>query len=152
MKLIRIIAGGVAGALAWFSGITVIFGPVQAILADPAQQSAKFLAAFAEPPLPRMAEGPEVLLAGLFVVALIHASVYAWLEGKLAGNVLGRGLAFGLVAWALMGPWFEFYLPWNVMREPLPLVLLELFCWLVVQLLVGIAIASAFRLLRERAT
>ena len=33
-----------------------------------------------------------------------------------------------------MVPWFEFYLPWNVMREPAPLVLLEMACWLGVRL------------------
>jgi hypothetical protein len=91
-----------------------------------------------------------VLFAGLLAVALIHSIVYAWLHGKLTGNVLRRGLTFGVVAWALMAPWFEFYLPWNVMREPFALVLLELLCWLAVQLLVGVAIASVFRLLRKR--
>jgi hypothetical protein len=41
-----------------------------------------------------------------------------------------------------MVPWFEFYLPWNVMLEPMPLVLLEVLCWLIVQLLVGLALAG----------
>lgn len=48
-----------------------------------------------------------------------------------------------------MAPWFEFYLPWNVLREPAPLVVLELACWLGVMLLVGTAIAGVDAVLRS---
>lgn len=142
MKFIRTIAGGIAGAVAWWIGIAFVFGTAQSILADPARQSAKFLGAFSTEPLPRMAESSAVLPVGLLVIATIHAMVYAWLEPRLSGNTLRKGLTFGVVAWALMVPWFEFYLPWNVMLEPMPLVLLEVLCWLIVQLLVGLALAG----------
>ena len=39
-------------------------------------------------------------------------------------------------------PWFEFYLPFNVMREPLPLVALELVCWFLVLQLVGTTVGG----------
>jgi hypothetical protein len=97
-----------------------------------------------EPPLPRMAEQPEALAIGLLLIGLTHACVYAWLHSKLGATVLKRGLSFGLVAWALMVPWFEFYLPWNVMREPFGLVLLEGLCWLIVLLGVGLSISLVF--------
>lgn len=42
-------------------------------------------------------------------------------------------------------PWFEYYLPWNVMLEPTPLVLLELVCWLAVMLANGLALAFVYR-------
>ncbi|MGH7544060.1 MAG: hypothetical protein ACREK7_08975 [Gemmatimonadota bacterium] len=139
--LLRILATGVAAAAAWWVGVLVVFGPAQAILADPDRQSTKFLSAFTEPPLPRMAERPEILPLGLVLVGLIYACTYERLGKRLPGTRIHRGLTFGLVTWALMVPWFEFYLPWNVMREPLPLVLLETLCWLVVLLGVGVAIA-----------
>lgn len=141
MGALRIVAGGFAAAVAWFAGIVVVFGPAQIILADPDRQSAKFLAAFNEPPLPRMVEQPAALAVGLLVVGLAHAGTYAWLSPRLPGSISRKGVAFGLIAWALMVPWFELYLPWNVMREPLPLVLLEAVCWLVVLLGVGLATA-----------
>jgi hypothetical protein len=49
----------------------------------------------------------------------------------------------------MMALWFEFYLPWNVLHEPAPLVALELVLWLGVMLLVGIAIAGVEVMLRR---
>ena len=43
-----------------------------------------------------------------------------------------------------MVPWFEFYLPWNVMREPFDLVLVEAVCWLVVLLAVGLSMGLVY--------
>lgn len=43
-----------------------------------------------------------------------------------------------------MVPWFEFYLPWNVMHEPATLVLLEAALWLAVLLTVGLAVAGSY--------
>lgn len=139
MRALRILASSIAAAIAWWVGLLVVFGPAQIILADPDRQSAKFLSVFAQPPLPRMAERVEILPLGLLLVGTIYACTYEWLGARLSGPPLRKGLAFGLIAWALMVPWFEFYLPWNVMREPLPLVLLEALCWLLVLLGVGFA-------------
>lgn len=140
----RVILAGVAAAVAWWLGMLLFFGPAQAILASPRFQSAKFLGAFGGSPPPRMAESPLVLPLGLLVIGLVFAGVYAWLAPRLPGGRLRRGAAFGLVAWLLMVPWFEFYLPWNVMREPFPLVLLEMACWFGVMQLVGVAVALAY--------
>jgi hypothetical protein len=134
---------GVAAAAAWCAGIAFVFGPFQRILANPQQQSAKFLAAFSEAPLPRVADSAAILPLGLLGVGIIYATAFTWLAPKLSGPAWKRGLSFGLLSWALMVPWFEFYLPWNVMREPFALVLLEAFCWLIVLLGVGLATATA---------
>ena len=141
---IRILACGATAAFTWWAGLVFVFGPAQRLLADPARQSEKFLAAFMEPPYPRMAEQPEALLIGLLLIGLIHASVYAWLHPRLGATALRRGARFGLIAWALMVPWFEFYLPWNVMREPFDLVLVEAVCWLVVLLAVGLSMGLVY--------
>lgn len=141
MRAVRVLAAGAAAAFAWWLGLVLVFGPAQALLADPQRQSAKFLAAFSEPPLPRMAEEPVVLPIGLLVIGAVHALAYRWVGRRLPGPPWRRGLAFGALAWALMVPWFEFYLPWNVMREPMPLVLLEAFCWFLVLLGVGVTTA-----------
>jgi hypothetical protein len=138
----RSLAGGLTGAIAWILGMLAFFGPAQRVLTNPELQSGKFLQVFgALEPLPRMVAAPWVVPVGLLVIATIHSFVYRFLEPALRGRPVARGLQFGLVAWALMVPWFEFYLPWNVMHEPAPLVLLEAVCWLAVQLLVGVVIA-----------
>lgn len=48
-----------------------------------------------------------------------------------------------------MVPWFEFYLPWNVLREPASLVALEMLCWAGGMLLVGVTIAGVESALRH---
>lgn len=152
MKLLRIVAAGVAGGLAWLLGITVFFGPAQAILADPTLQSAKFLRVFTEiEPLPRAATVPWLLFLALPIIGVIHATVFAVLRDGLPGRGWRKGVTFGLVAWALMVPWFEFYLPYNVMHEPFLLVLLEALLWALVLQLVGIAIALVYGALGREA-
>lgn len=146
MAIARGVVAGLAGGLAWLLGLTIFFGPAQGILADPDRQSEKFLRVFSEiEPLPRTLD-ITVLVVGLLLIGTIHGMVYAFLGDRLHGSVIRRGVTFGLIAWALMTPWFEFYLPWNVMHEPMPLVLLETFLWLLVQLLVGITIATVYAL------
>ena len=141
---LRILRAGLAGAVAWWVGLNYIFGPAQAILAHPQMQSAKMNAIFTMDPPPRIVEEPWQLPLALLVIALIQAAVFAYLRPALPQRLAARGLAFGAVAWALFTPWFEFYLPWNVMLEPAPLVLLEFLCWAGVMALVGLAISFAF--------
>jgi hypothetical protein len=147
LETARILVSGIVAAIAWAVGTVIAFGPAQRFLADPERQSAKFLSVLTEEPLPRATENPEVLVYGLLIVGLIHACVYAWLDSRLSGGVVRKGFSFGLIAWALMVPWFEFYLPWNVMHEPLPLVLLEGFCWLIVLIGVGLSLSSVYGIL-----
>jgi hypothetical protein len=135
---------GVAGAIAWWVGMQLFFGAAQAILANPALQSAKLDAIYAMSPPPRIAVDPWLLPAGMFVTALFQAAAFAFVRRGLPAGLIARGLAFGAVAWALFTPWFEFYLPWNLMLEPTLLVLLEMLCWAGIMLLVGVAISLAF--------
>src|SRR5262245_43361002 len=124
-----VLLAGIAGGVAWILAMLAFLGPAQAVLVDPARQSAKFLKVFGEiEPLPKVADQPWILPVGLLVIATIHAAVYGCIREGLQGGKLRRGLKFGFVAWALMAPWFEFYLPWNVMHEPPLLVALELLC------------------------
>ena len=146
------IIAGIAGGVAWIVGMVVFFGPAQAILADPALQSEKFYGVMADPVHPpRMVEDFWIVPAGLMVLGFIYAIVFKIIEKGLPGRTpTARGMAFGVAAWALAFTWFEFYLPWNVMREPAALVALELVCWLGVMLAVGLSIAWADHLTRPR--
>ncbi|MFP3943564.1 MAG: hypothetical protein ACLFWF_06715 [Alphaproteobacteria bacterium] len=142
----RALLAGLAGGAAWIAALLALFGPAQAILSDPAYQSQKFIDVFANlEPLPRNIENPLIMPAGLLVIGVIYGLVFAVIRRGLPGaSRLARGLSFGVVAWLLAFPWFEFYLPWNVMHEPAALVALELALWLGVMLVVGQAISWTY--------
>jgi hypothetical protein len=142
-RLLRFAGTALAAAIGWFIGFMVSFTPAQSILADPARQSAKFLAIFFSiPPAPRIASPPQflglVLVLGVFL-ALAHRLS----RPDRARPWWHRGLRFGALAWLFMVPWFELYLPWNVLHEPMPLVLLEAACWWITLTCSGLAIAAA---------
>jgi hypothetical protein len=147
-RLLGTIVTGVAGGIAWTAGMLIFFGPAQAILADPERQSEKFLAVMADPVHPpRMVESFWIVPAGLMVLGFVYAIIFTVIERGIPGkSTTARGLAFGAIVWALAFTWFEFYLPWNVMREPAALVALELLCWLGTMAFVGLAISWTWRL------
>jgi uncharacterized BrkB/YihY/UPF0761 family membrane protein len=134
---------GIAGGLAWCLGMIVIFGSVQFILTDPTLQSAKFNVVFQSlAPLPRSIASPWIMPVGLIGFGLIDAWVYSIVRNAMGRTMVKRGALFGVILWLIMAPWFEFYLPWNVMWEPASLVALELLCWFGVMQLVGHAIVQ----------
>lgn len=141
---------GLAGGVAWILGMLVFFSPAQKILASPSLQSPKFLAAFTADPLPRIDASPWFLPAAVLSIGVLWGWVYVWIASAWSGAWWKRGLRFGITAWVLMAPWFEFYLPWNVMHEPAPLVALELVCWAGVILSVGLTIAGIEAALARR--
>ena len=108
-----------------------IFSQAQQILSDPEHQSSKFLKVLTElEPLPRIFENPWILYTGIYLISTLAIIVFIFLNEKLSGGWLKKGITFGLINWVLMIPWFEFYLPYNVMHEPFILVLLECVLWL----------------------
>jgi hypothetical protein len=142
--VLRVLRAAVAGAIAWWAGLMGIFGAAQGVLGHPSLQSAKLNTIYSMPPAPRIAVDPWLLPLGIFVVALTHATVFAFIRRGLPEGLIARGLAFAAVSWGLMVPWFEFYLPWNLFLEPALLVGLEMLCWAGVLTLVGLAISLAY--------
>lgn len=126
--------------IVWFLAMMLffVFSGAQNILANPEFQSDKFIKTFFAEPFPRAAESFFIVPAGLIFVGAITAVIFCWLNEKINYGWFKKGLIFGGIHWALMIPWFEFYLPFNVMREPFLLVLLEMLLWLGVTLTLGI--------------
>jgi hypothetical protein len=105
--------------------------------------------------LPRMANDPAFLWKGFFICGLFVALAFTIVDANMNGSWLKKGALFGVLNWLLMTPWFEFYLPYNVMNEPLSLVMLEGMLWLFTLLLTGIYMSFVvnFRIKRpENAT
>lgn len=119
-----------------------ILSGAQQYLGNPEFQSEKFIQVFAVmEPLPRMTTDPWFIWIGMFFVGLFPAAVFLYLNSLLQGNWWQKGLKYGLIHWALITPWFEFYLPYNTMHEPLGLVLFECVLWLFVALSLGLVIS-----------
>lgn len=132
-----------AGTVGWMLGFFVAFVPAQVLLTDPALQSAKMLAAFATiEPLPRVSS-PDRMILLVAVVSLFLVLGYRLSRPDPTQSWWRRGFRFGTLSWLLMVPWFELYLPWNVLHEPMPLVLLEAGCWWITLTCSGLAIALA---------
>jgi hypothetical protein len=131
-------------ALMWRAGLKIFFvyTGAQSILADPHYQSGKMLKVFFDiSPPPRVSQNSWLLIEGFFVTGLFMAIALIFINERLSGHWLRKGLQLGGIAWMLVIPWFEFYLPYNVMHEPILLVLLEGVLWLGVMLTVGICVS-----------
>lgn len=152
--LVRGGVAGLAGGVAWLAGIFIFFGSVQTVLGNPELQSGKMLEAFSPGSVhpPRVVQSPAILPVGLLAIGLLWGWLYAWIASTWPGSWTRRGVRFGLVAWVLMVPWFEFYLPWNVLREPAALAALEMICWFLVLQGVGLTIAGVEAFMRPRGT
>lgn len=139
-KYLRIVLLYATAGFVWFWLLRIffVFSGAQNILADPNRQSSKFIQAFIGNPPARMAVDSSIVWKGLFIVGLFVATAFLIINTYLKGNWFKRGLLFGFLHWLLMTPWFEFYLPYNVMLEPLSLVLLECLLWLMLTLSLGL--------------
>ena len=151
-KLRAVVLISVSGAV-WYGAMRLFFvwSGAQTILADPDLQSGKFIRNFTEySPLPRMRNDPILLWQGFYVCGVTSALVFLWLNRRLSGGWAMRGLKFGIIQWALMAPWFEFYLPYNVMHEPLSLALFEALLWLGVLLTTGVCFSATVNMHRPK--
>ncbi|EPX78044.1 hypothetical protein [Salipiger mucosus] len=138
-------AGLVAFTLANFVSNLLFFQLGAPILFDPDLQSAKIIdVLFEMEPRPLMFEnGPLYMVYGLGVGA-VHGLVFMMIEPALGTTRLQRGLRFSVLLWALMVLYFEFHTPFNMFREPLMLVGLELFFWIFVVLAEGLALSFIY--------
>lgn len=112
------------------------------ILLDPARQSPKLIAVWtALEPLPRVVTEPLPIIIGLMLFGLLHARLYAALAPRWPAGAAGRVLRFAVLLFALVYLFWEFFTPFNLFREPLPLVALELLFWFLIALAEAFAIA-----------
>ena len=80
---LRIVRAGLAGAVAWWIGLNVIFGQAQAILANAKFQSPKMGAIYAVDPPARIATDPWLLPAAFALIAHIQAGDQDWTNPSL---------------------------------------------------------------------
>lgn len=91
--------------------------------------------------MPRVVTEPLPIIAGLTLFGLLHAWLYAALAPRWPAGAAGRVLRFAVHLFALVYLFWEFFTPFNLFREPLPLVALELLFWFLIALAEAFAIA-----------
>lgn len=142
--LLASVAGGLAMGLSMFLTFRLIgFGNGDGVLLDPATQSAKLIAVWTRlEPRPRIIVSPLLMQAGFILLAALHAALYKSISGAWPPGVLRRGLRFSALLYAVAYVFWEFFTPFNLLGEPLPLVALELLFWAVVAAAEGFTIAA----------
>lgn len=99
-------------------------------LFDPAVQSAKLIAVWTRlEPLPLFVTKPHVMLLGYVLFGIGHAVLYRSLAPAWPDGVVPRAWRLTLVIWSLSYLFFEFLGPFNLLGEPVGLVMLELSFW-----------------------
>lgn len=145
-KLLRACIGGaVAMVIANIVSNILFFQIGRPILFENELQSAKVIfVLFEMEPLPLMfTNGPLYMLIAA-AIGIIHGLIFYWIEPVLPRGVLGRGLGFAAILWALMALYFEFHTPFNMFGEPPSLVAIELGFWIAVTGVQGLALSVIY--------
>lgn len=141
-----IVAGVVGGVVFGPVAFTLFFVIGGSVIFAPGIQSKKLLAVWRElEPLPIVSTNPILAIMGFVVLGVLTAWVYSFIYDGFTGTWKKRGSSFGLVLFLTVSVFFEFFTPLNLFGEPLPLVALELFFWLIVTQAQGLAIAYIYR-------
>lgn len=130
--LVAGITGGVGFVIVSFLTFVLIgSGP----LSDPSVQNPKVIAVMTKiEPLPLWETAPQVILLGYVLFAIGHAFLFRSVAPAWPVGVISRSWRLALVIWGLSCLFFEFLGPFNLLGEPLGLVVLELGFWAVTAL------------------
>jgi hypothetical protein len=145
---IRTALAGVAGGMTMNIAMLLTFRLLgfgwtgNGILVKPDLQSSKLIAVWKEiEPLPLVVAKPAPIIIGIILFGVIHAFIYRWLSAAWPSGVLERGLRMAGLIFLLVFLFWEFFTPFNLFGEPLPLIGLELLFWALIALADGLAIA-----------
>lgn len=139
------LAGAVAIVAANIVSNILFFQLGRPILFETERQSAKVIAVLFEmEPLPLMFTNGPLYMAIAAVIGAIHGLIFLWIEPALPRGIVGRGLGFAVILWALMALYFEFHTPFNMLGEPPALVAMELGFWVAVVLVQGLVLSAIY--------
>lgn len=137
--------GGVVGLLAGYAvafPLLLLVGPATVFNSE--IQSPKIGMAWELEPLPLMISDPAAFAVVLAVLGAVHGLAFAGLERGLPKGRLRRGLAYGLVLFGLSFLFAELLFPFSILREPLPLLGVELATAVPGALVEGLVISAIY--------
>jgi hypothetical protein len=147
----KTILSGIIGGIVLSIVMYILFGVVgfglnfDGVLLNPNVQSAKLIAVWTEiEPIPLAFTNPLLFSIGLILFGIIHAFIYRWLSPAWPPSVKERAFRLMLLIFFLSYSFFEFFTPFNMFGEPLPLIALELTFWAIIALCEAFAIATIF--------
>ena len=145
---VRTLLAGVAGGLAMNLAMLLTFRTLgfgwdgKGFLLDASTHSPKLIAVWTQiEPLPLIAFEPVPMIVGLMLFGIGHAYVYRWLSPTWPSGVVPRALRLAGLLFFLVYMFWEFFTPFNLFREPLPLIAAELVFWAVIALAEAFSIA-----------
>lgn len=148
----RTVLAGLAGGAAFLLTNAILFGLADPILFDPNLQSAKLVAVWMElEPRPLMATNMGLMATILVLLAVGRSFIYRWIAGAWPPGIAARAVRYALLVWFLSYLFLEISTALNLLREPLPLLLLELLIQGLVVLAEGFVVATVHEKQRKLA-
>ena len=151
VPLARIVFAGLVGGGAFDLAVFLTFGLFgtglnqKGILLDSSIQSPKLVAVWTQiQPLPLLVTNPGLILAGFFVFSMGHAFIYQSVAPAWPPGIKGRMWRMAAVVWFLSALFFEFFTPFNLLGEPIPLIGLELTFWGIVAVVEALVLVTVF--------
>lgn len=144
----KVIAAGILAGLAAFFVMFLTFDQIgnaggTGILINSEVQSAKLLSVWTiMEPLPKVTTQPGLMILIFALLGIVHATLYKWLAPAWPKGVTARGWRFALLLWFFSYLFLEFFGPFNLFSEPLPLIAVQLSFWVVVSLVEGYVLAA----------
>ena len=133
----QILLAGIVGGFVGNGVLGALFSspPIKAILYNPALQSQLFRDVTPTRNIP-------VSVAGLVVLSVIHAWLFATVQPSIPGNTpFKKGLFWGLAIWLMYWVFQEWFIYHTLLQEPLLLCSLELVILLLGSLVEGVIIS-----------
>jgi hypothetical protein len=145
---IKIVLSGIVGGLVLTVTMYILFGVIgfglnfDGILLNPNFQSEKLIAVWTEiEPIPLAFSNPFLFSIGLIIFGIFHAFIYEWLSPVWPSGVKEKAFCLALLIFFLSYLFFEFFTPFNMFSEPIPLIGLELTFWAIIALSEAFTIA-----------
>jgi hypothetical protein len=115
------------------------------ILINHSTQSPKLIAIWTElEPIPLVVASPAPIIIGLILFGIGHAFIYRWLSPAWPQGIMARTLRMGMLVFFLSFLFWEFFTPFNLFGEPLPLIGLELLFWATIAFAEAFVMSSVF--------
>ncbi|MBI5236673.1 MAG: hypothetical protein HY886_10565, partial [Deltaproteobacteria bacterium] len=97
-------------------------------------------------PLPLVVVNPAPIIVGLLLFGIGHAFVYKRLSAAWPKGIVPRALRLAGLLFFMTFLFWEFFTPFNMFGEPLPLIALELSFWALIAIADAFAIAFVMEL------
>ena len=145
----RTILAGIAGGVAMNLTMLLTFRLLgfgwngEGILIRSSLQSKKLIAVWTElEPVPLVVNTPAPIIIGIVGFGVIHAYLFRGLSTAFSGGRIKQGLKFAGLVFVMTSLFWEFFTPFNLFGEPLPLIALELVFWACIAASDGLVLAA----------